>query len=492
MNKPNLIYILADDMGVGDVSALNENCGFVTPNLDKMCENGIAFTDAHSTSSVCTPSRYGIMTGRYNWRSVLKKGVLGGYSNALIEKGRSTVADVLKRNGYYTSMIGKWHLGMDFPKNFEVNHSPGLGERFDLDDGIDYSGKIENSPITNGFDYYFGISASLDIPPYVYIENDKFTDTPDHISQTEKGLGWFRAGPCAKDFVHENVLDELCDKVLDEIENHCEDPFFIYFPMPAPHGPILPTDKFKGKSNTNGYGDFVLQCDDVVGRIMSKLEEKGIIDDTIVIYTADNGCSPAANLEELYELGHNPNYVYRGHKADIFEGGHRIPFIASWGNGMPKGERCDRTICQSDIMATMAEILGDKLADNEGEDSISNLPLWNNPKTDGVRTSTVHQSINGSLSLRKGKFKLEMCADSGGWSFPRPNTDESVGLPEFQLYDLENDIGETKNVIEEFPEVYKEMREELKAIVLSGRTSVGEKQENNGEKTWETVKWIEE
>ena len=284
MRKPNLIYILADDMGYGDISALNEHCGFKTPNLDEMAENGVCFTDAHATAAVCTPSRYGILTGRYNWRSRLKSSVMGGYSEALIEKGRKTLADMLKENGYRTAMVGKWHLGMNFAKEEGFVEKPDFG----VCDHVDYHGKIEGSPISNGFEYFYGISGSLDMPPYIYIENDHFTAQPDHVTKGT-GKGFFREGPTAPGFVHEKVLDELTEKVLEKMEEYREEPFFLYFPMPAPHTPILPASQFCGKSGTNEYGDFVLHCDDVAGRINRKLKELGLYENTMIIFTSDHG-----------------------------------------------------------------------------------------------------------------------------------------------------------------------------------------------------------
>lgn len=486
MKKPNLIYILADDMGYGDISALNENCGFVTPHLDRMAQRGVCFTDAHSTSAVCTPSRYGILTGRYNWRSRLKSSVLGGYSEPLIEEGRKTLADMMKANGYRTAMIGKWHLGMNFAKEEGFKELPNHAAC----DHIDYSGKIERSPVSNGFDYYFGISASLDMPPYIYIENDHFTALPDH-SRKGTGKGFFREGPTAPDFVHENVLDELTNKVLEKIDEYQESPFFIYFPMPAPHTPILPGEKFRGKSGTNEYGDFVLHCDDVVGRINAKLQELGLWENTIVVYTSDNGCSPKADYPELIEKGHNPSYIFRGTKADIFEGGHRIPLIIQWPDKMPQGKKCDRMVCLSDIMATMADYLGVELDETTAVDSVSNLSLWLNPDGKDVREDLIHQSIDGSLSIRKGNYKLEMCPGSGGWSDPKPG-EETEDMPRFQLYDLAADIGETTNIIEKHQEIAQELRAILKAHVLRGRSTPGPEQKNDGVQVWKTISWIEE
>ena len=398
------------------------------------------------------------------------------------------MADLFKENGYRTVMIGKWHLGMSFSKTPDFQEVPD----FDACSGVDYKGRIARSPVSNGFDYYYGISGSLDMPPYVYIENNHFTEMPDHETES-KGKKYWRKGPTGAHFHHENVLDELTEKVTQEIENNKdgETPFFIYFPMPAPHTPILPGKEFQGKSGTNEYGDFVLHCDDVVGRVTEKLKETGLYDNTIVIYTSDNGCSPMADYKELKEKGHNPSYVFRGTKSDIYEGGHRIPLIVQWPEELKGGKVCEKIVCLSDFMATMAEILGVSLPDNCGEDSVSNLPLWKEPEGDEVRKDIVHQSIDGSLSIRRGNFKLEMCQGSGGWSEPVSGTkDES--LPRFQLYDLSDDIGERKNVIEEHKELAGELRNILKSYVENGRSTPGEPQSNNGQRIWETVSWLDE
>ena len=485
MNKPNVIYILADDMGYGDVSALNENAAFQTPNFDSMASNGICFTDAHATSAVCTPSRYGILTGRYNWRSRLKCGVMSGYSSPLIEEGRMTVADLFRANGYSTAAIGKWHLGMEFKKTDEFKLLP----EFETCAGVDYAGKIERSPITCGFDYYYGISASLDMAPYIYIENDHFTNLPDHETE-DTGKRFWRKGPTAPDFVHEDVLPHLTDKVLERIESEKDKPFFIYFPMPAPHTPILPSPEFLGKSGTNEYGDFVLMVDAMVGRILDKLKELGLHENTIVVFTSDNGCSPMANFEELLQAGHNPSYVFRGHKADIYEGGHRIPLLVQWPARIKPGKRCDQLVCLCDFMATMAEMLGAEQPPEAGVDRESNLTLWMDADGPAVREDVVHQSINGSLSLRKGKYKLEMCPGSGGWSYPAPG-EETADMPRFQLYDLETDISERVNIIEEHPAIEAYMKKILVGYIRNGRSTPGPRQENNGEEIWEAIRWLE-
>ncbi|MDY0290348.1 MAG: arylsulfatase [Sphaerochaeta sp.] len=486
-HKPNIIYILADDMGYGDVSANNANCPFETPSLDSLALHGIRFTDAHASSAVCTPSRYSIMTGRYNWRSPLKEGVLGGYSLPLIPEGRTTVAHMLKTCGYKTEAIGKWHLGMAFPKLSDFVEQPGFAHS----EGIDFKGTIKNSPIDAGFDHYYGISGSLDMPPYVYIENDRFTAVPDHITKGT-GKGFWREGLTAPDFVHEEVLDHLTDKVLASISQNKEDPFFIYFALPAPHTPILPHPSFRGKSNTNEYGDFVLHCDDVVRRIREQLESEGVLQNTLIIFTSDNGCSPMVDFAELAEKGHNPSYHFRGMKSDIFEGGHRVPLLMQWPSTMPQNRVCDRLVCLSDLFATLAEYLGYEVGPAMAEDSVSNLSLWENPASADVRDTLVHQSIDGSLSIRSGSWKLEMCAGSGGWSLPKPGSDEEALLPRFQLYNLATDIGERHNVVSEHPDIVEDLRAKLKKIVLDGRSTPGPVQKNEGLAVWKSVSWLDE
>lgn len=486
MNKPNIIYILADDMGYGDISYLNEMCPFKTKHLDRLCKEGMTFKDAHATSAVCTPSRYSILTGRYNWRSKLKSGVIGGYTPHLIEDDRKTIAHLLKNNGYYTSCIGKWHLGMDWAVEGMLQEAPD----FAVTPDIDYSLPIKKGPTSFGFDYFYGISASLDMPPYVYIENDRITELPTMMSKGT-GKGFWREGPTAPHFKHEEVMPHMMHKVLGEIESHQDEPFFIYFTLPAPHTPILPTKEWQGKSGTNEYGDFILMCDDMVGKILDKLEACDLAKNTIVVYTSDNGCSPMANYEELLAKGHNPSYIFRGHKADIYEGGHRIPLIIRWPQTIQATSVCNNTVCLVDFMATMAEILEVDLPNNMGEDSVSQLGLWQG-KNEEIREALIHQSIDGSLAIRKGKYKLEMCKGSGGWSWPRPDSLEEEGLMDIQLYDLEEDIKESQNIGDKHPEVVEELKEMLKEQVLRGRSTPGVPQVNDGEAIWHSIRWIQE
>lgn len=484
-SKPNIVYILADDMGYGDVSCLNPESKIHTPCIDRLAAGGMTFEDAHATSAVCTPSRYSILTGRYNWRSRLKRGVLFGHDPHLIEPGRITVASYLKDHGYHSAMIGKWHLGWDWAT---TDGQPVA------DDGsnIDFTGPVTGGPDACGFDYYYGHCGSLDMPPYVYVENGRVTAQPNRQTGNTEKFTWWREGPTGADFEHEDVSPNFTRRGVKYIEERAAtgEPFFLYLPLPSPHTPILPTPEFQGKSGTNPYGDFCLQVDYHVGQIMDAIERVGITDNTIVIFTTDNGCSPQADFEQLAELGHHPSYIFRGHKADIYEGGHRIPLLIKWPEVIQAGSASSETVCLSDLLATCADILGTELPDNAGEDSVSNLPVWQGRSLDtSLREATVHHSIDGSFSIRKGQWKLEMCPGSGGWSEPRPGK-ACEGLPPIQLYNLEEDIGERKNVYDAHPDVVEELKTLLTKYVQNGRSTPGAPQENTGGPGWEQLWWI--
>lgn len=478
--KPNIVFILADDMGYGDVSAFNENSKIITRNIDQLADQGVIFTDAHTSSAVCTPTRYGILTGRYNWRSTLKKGVLNGYSKALIKPDRLTIAGFLKDNGYKTAGIGKWHLGWDWA------HVDG-GK-----DSIDYSQKVANGPTTHGFDYFFGFNGSLDMAPYVWVENDQPTMVPTKVTESKEKQAWWRKGPTSDDFEHEQVLPDITSKTVQFINENAnqEQSFFVYMPLPAPHTPILPTEEFKGKSGLdNIYGDFVLMVDWVVGEIMNALEEQGVADNTILIFTSDNGCSNQADYEQLATKGHDPSYLFRGHKADIFEGGHRVPFVVRWTKKVKPG-KSDQLVCTTDLFATIADALGVTIEDHFAEDSYSFLSALGMESTLPKRECIVHHSINGSFAYRKRDYKAIFCPGSGGWSFPKPDSDTIKNLPPFQLYNLTTDIGEENNLYAEEPGLLEQYRIELASIVSNGRSTEGAIQKNDGDETWPQLRWL--
>ena len=492
--RPNIVYILADDLGYGDVRCYGgDRSKIPTPHLDRMAEQGMRFTDAHSCSSVCTPTRYGILTGRYSWRSRLQKGVLYGDDPPLIDPGRLTVASLLKRNGYATVCLGKWHLGLGLPPRAaagraDVNAaaaaaaivSPVSVAAAERNDPwrFDYSGRIEGGPIALGFDEFFGISASLDMWPFAFINNDRFEPVPT----VEKK--WIRTGPAAADFEAIDVMPKLAQRSVETIRRLAPaaregKPFFIYLALTAPHTPIVPTSAWQGKSGLGAYADFVMQVDDLVGQVLAALDEEKIARDTLVFFTSDNGCSPQAKIDELIAAGHHPNGPLRGHKADIWEGGHRVPLIVRWPAKVPPGTRCDDPVCLNDLMATCADLLNVTLPDDAGEDSESMLPML--LRTGGPRAerALVHHSVDGRFAIRHGKWKLALCPGSGGWSQPRDPQAARQGLPPMQLYDLETDLGEQTNLVEKHPEIARQLRERLERLVAEGRSTPGKRQHND-------------
>ncbi len=493
--NPNIILVLADDLGYGDVGAFNNECKIPTPHLDKLAADGMIFTDAHTSSSVCTPTRYGILTGRYNWRTRLKAGVLTGKSKALIPNDRATIASMLKEAGYNTTFIGKWHLGWDWALT-DSSKFGGTGWNFTDFENIDFSKPVTNTPNDLGFDYAYGHCGSLDMAPYVYVENGKVTALPDTVTVDTGKYTWWRKGPTGADFVHDDVTPNFFRRSFAFIKEKAKEdkPFFLYLPLPSPHTPILPTEEWQGKSKLNPYGDFVMMIDDYIGKLNEVLKEIGIEDNTLVIFTSDNGCSPEADFDILAGKGHHPGSIFRGHKADIFEGGHRVPFIVKWPLKIAKESKSEETICTTDFMATFAEIVGQKMVDNQGEDSFSLLPLLEQRKyKQPFREATVHHSVNGSFGIRKGDWKLIMCPGSGGWSFPAPGKNKEIiqTLPPIQLYNLKSDPGETINLHEENLEKVNELKSLLKKYITEGRSTPGVPQKNDSiDFEWKQIGFI--
>jgi arylsulfatase A len=462
--RPNIVYILCDDLGYGDVQSLNPTRGKIaTPHIDRLAAEGMQFTDAHSGSSVCTPTRYGILTGRYAWRTRLQSGVLNGMSPPLIAADRMTVAVLLKKHGYETAIVGKWHLGLEFAK------SP-------------WTDPIKDGPVQHGFDYFYGISASLDMPPFVYIKNDRVTEIPNETKR------WVRSGPAGKDFEAVNVLPDLTRKAVEYISARgasrqknggAATPFFLYLAFTSPHTPILPTDDWQGKSGLGAYGDFVMETDWAVGQVLASLDAFGLADNTLVIFTSDNGCSPSAGVKQLETDGHFPSGPFRGYKSDIWDGGHRIPLIARWPREIDPAGRSDALVCLTDLMATCADIVGEQLPATAAEDSVSMLPAMHLRADGVVRESVVHHSIDGRFAIRKGKWKLELCAGSGGWSAPREAVAVKQKLPDVQLYDMSSDEGEVHNVAAEHPDVVSELTALLKKAIDDGHSTPGSVQSND-------------
>jgi len=468
IERPNIIYILADDLGIGDVSAFNKDSKIQTKNIDALAAEGMRFTDAHSGSAVCTPTRYGILTGRYSWRTRLQKSVLWGYDTALIARDRYTLANLFKNNGYSTACIGKWHLGLGWQK--------------DKSDQVDFSKPLSTGPNSAGFEYSYIISASLDIPPYVYIENQRITTNKIENIKENKGAGFWREGPIGKGQKHADVLDDFTNKAITYIKdraNNKSKPFFLYLPLTAPHTPILPTSEFEGKSGINAYADFVLMTDAVLGKIKEALQQTGLDKNTIIVFTSDNGASPMSDFKTLESKGHFVSAGYRGAKADIFEGGHRIPFIIKWPGKVAPNTVSSQTISLTDFMATAATIIGTKLSDKQAEDSYSLLPILLNKPREFKRESIIHHSIDGNFAIRKGDYKLIMASGSGGWSSPTESEAAKLKLPPVQLYNLKTDMKEQNNLAVSMPSVVSELTELLKKQIEAGRSTEGREQKND-------------
>lgn len=455
--KPNIVYILTDDLGFGDVGCNNPESKIPTPYLDKFASQGMRFTDAHTNSAVCTPTRYGIMTGRFCWRTVLKSHVLNGYSEHLIEDGRTTVGSFLQKQGYDTALIGKWHLGWNWglKDGIDPKKKKGKGAKATAANAstVDFTKDVTHGPDTNGgFSYYFSACGSLDMPPYVYVENGKPQGgIPTRITKSG-GYAMWRKGLTADNFIHDQATPEYMKRSIAYIKEKAktQKPFFLYIPLPSPHTPILPTKQFKGKSGLNPYADFVMQVDWTAGQIFNAIDQAGIKENTLVIFTSDNGCSTQAKIPLLKSKGHDPHAGLKGTKADIWEGGHRVPFLVRWPEKVKAGQVNNQLVGVTDLLATVADICKVPLKDNEGEDSISMLPTLLN-REQKVRDSYIVHSVGGMFGFRQGDWIYVDGKGSGGWT--KGNDGERV-----QLYNLKEDLAQTKNVHKTFPEKVKSMK----------------------------------
>lgn len=464
---PNIVFILADDMGYGDLHAYNPDSCIPTPNLNRLAQQGMRFTDAHSGSAVCSPTRYGLLTGRYSWRTWMKKGVLWPPDDTpLIEPDRLTVAGLLQKSGYHTACVGKWHLGVEWGRNEE-------GE-------VDFNLPLQFGPTDVGFDEFFGIAGSLDMIPYAFYHNQQPTGK---VSETQDKLEFprfIREGPRANDFFPEKALDRLTEQAVSYIDKRsaAEAPFFLYFAMTAPHKPVWPAERFRGNTELGPYGDFIHQADWTVGQILNALDTAGVSENTVVFFSSDNGSFmyrwpedqpdhvQQNSVQGFHASRHSSNHIWRGTKADIYEGGHRIPLLVRWPGRIAPGSLCDETVCLTDFMATCADIVGYELTESAGEDSFSLLSLFMTGNWQSPRAPVIHHSSNGTFSLRQGKWKMVFGSGSGGRQKP-------VGTPfekPYFLYDLENDPTENANVLDLYPEVAEKLSEKLAKIRQQGRS----------------------
>ena len=494
--RPNIVVIYTDDQGYGDMGRLNPQSKFATPNLDRIANEGLLFTDGHCADTVCTPSRYALLTGRYSWRTSLKSGVLHAEGDCLIARDRLTVASLLRSAGYRTAMFGKWHLNMKFPGT--------VGRR-------DWTQPITDGPTEHGFDEFFGIPASMNYGVLTFIENTRVTDPPSrwtHRKQVPEH-NTFRFMPpydaerqnpddieIAPSFRDDICLKVCTDKAVDYIARHADEaktgrPFFIYLALNSPHLPHCAAPEFAGKSKVDAYGDFMLETDFRVGQVLAALDRHGLARDTLVIQSSDNG-PETGYAERARTYGHASNGELKGGKRDIYEGGHRVPFTARWPAVIKPGRVCAEPVGQVDLLATCADIVGVKVPANAGEDSFSLLPaLRGEDYPRPLRGPLIHHSASGYFAIREGAWKLNLFRGSGGSLAPRVIVPKA-GEPPFELYDMKSDWRETTNVYSQHPEVVDRLKATATRIVREGRSTPGRAQANDGPALWPELTWIPE
>ena len=491
---PNIVYILADDLGFGDVSCYNERSKIATPHIDRLAAEGMRFTDAHSPSAVCTPTRYGILTGRYAWRTKMKLRVLDGLDPPLIDADQLTVPQLLKQHGYDTACVGKWHLGMQWTDQngepvpyipVETKGRPRSGNN------VDYAAAIQGGPTERGFDRYFGISASLNMSPFCYIEDNRPVRRPTlHQARIQTDFISVDEGVRSPDFTIYGVMPRLTGEAVGYIEDRAaqasDRPFFLYAPLTAPHLPLVPNEEYRGRSQAGHYGDFVVETDAFVGAVLEALDRTDQAENTLVIFTSDNGglyhywepreADDAKHYRGskrgryIEQFGHQGNAHLRGTKADIWEGGHRVPFIVRWPQKTPAGTTSVELIELTDLLATVAALLKTDLPDGAAPDSRNILPalLTDRQLDKPLRPFSVHHSLWGMFAIRSGNWKLIEGRGSGGFTFPRELNVAQVGGTKGQLYNLAADPSETKNVWEEHPDVVKKLSTLLSQVKKTG------------------------
>lgn len=484
--RPNIIVIYTDDQGFGDASCLNPDAKFQTPNLDRLANEGIRFTNAHCSDTVCTPSRYGLLTGRYCWRTTRKTGVMGAEGECLIANERTTLASLLRDNGYKTAMVGKWHLGMDFP-----------GTATDRD----WSQPVLDMPLDKGFDYFFGIPASLNygvlawfegrhakVPPTVYTNkkpNRRHVDYrikppyQDAPEATKKALGT-KGMEVAPDFIDNQCLTRFTDQAIQWMGDQAKDansgkPFFLYLPYTSPHYPVCPLPKYHGQGDCGGYGEFMIETDDHVGRVLQFLKESGLEENTMVVFSSDNGPEKSW-VKRIDDFKHHSNHIYRGGKRDIYEGGHRVPFFIRWPAGIKEpGREWTGLVGQTDLIATFAEIIDAKLSEKAGEDSQSFAQVLFDPAAKRERLPLINHGINGRFAITEGKWKLIM-----------PH-----GKHQTELYELQADPSETNSVLDAHPDIADRLTKKITEIVRTGRTTAGPAV-GNDTGYWKDLVWMDE
>lgn len=475
---PNIVIILADDFGMGDIQAHFPENKIPTPYLDRFSEESMRFTNAHSASAVCTPTRYGLLTGRYAWRTRLQEWVLACYEPPLIDEERLTLPGFLKDEGYNTACIGKWHLGWNWqgPQASTMEEETNSLRTREWD----YEKPILDGPTTRGFDYYFGTYVP-NFPPFTFIENDRVVEQPtesfEYVANDGRSLPKiFDESPIAPSWDFSEILPGITKRAVDYIHDQASnsEPFFLYFPMTSPHTPIVPTAEFKGKSGISPVADFIMQTDWSAGQVIQALEDAGAADDTLVIFTSDNGHLPT-EWNVLIEAGHFPSGPYRGRKADIWEGGHRVPFLVRWPGNIEAGSKSEDILSLNDVFATCADVLDKDLPFDSAEDSISFLNTILGKNDIPHRDHVVSHSVGGEFAYTEGPWKIVYKNQSA-------NRNESRGKARIvELYQLENDVSESTNLIDENPEIAKKLGDKLRSVVARGTSREGPDQSNDTE-----------
>ena len=465
---PNIVVLYADDMGVGDVSYGDPEAKIQTPNIDRLASQGMTFSDGHSSSGICTPSRYALLTGQHHWRSF--HGIVNAFEPSVFKPGEFTIARMLQEQGYGTAAFGKWHLGWDW----DAIRKPGVTkEDVALASSYDWTKRFPDGPVDQGFDHYFG-DGTINFPPYCWIENDRFLTIPTRKvirSKPLAGGGGFRPGPMAEGWNPYDILPTVTEKAVDWIgEQSAEKPFFVYLAFNSPHYPIVPNKEFHGKSKAGYYGDFVIETDAMVGKVLDALEEKGLAENTIVIFTADNGTEKHA-FERLEKFDQWSSGEFRGIKRDLYEGGHRVPFIMKWPGEIKAGSRSDEVVNQVDFAATFAEVSGYKLSEKEAIDSYNILPVLKGEEyARPLRKATVQNTNKGKYALRQGDWVF-MNFHSGAMGSEPDAYLKHFGLHKFPkdspglLFNLKDDPRQSKNLYKENPERVAAMSKLLDSYV---------------------------
>jgi arylsulfatase A len=482
--KPNIVYILADDLGYGDLGCYSSSSKIPTPHLDDLAREGMRFTDAHSPSAVCTPTRYALLTGRYAWRSRLQRGVIGPFSQPLIAEQQLTVAQLLRNQGYSTACIGKWHLGWGWPKA-------------DADGKRDFTQPIPHGPTTRGFDSYFGTDVP-NYPPYCFLENDRSVGIPSEMAPVGRDL-FNHAGPMLPNWKLVDVLPGLEKRAVAYIEKAAtaDKPFFLYLPLTSPHYPVVPSKAFQGKSPVGDYGDFVMQTDHVVGQVLDALKRTGAAQNTLVIFTSDNGPEVTGEVkpgvyDRLQKYGHASMGLLRGAKRDARDGGHRVPFLARWPGKIKPGSTSRETICHVDLMATVAAVLHVQLPADAGVDSVSILPaLLGIQQAAPLREATVHHSAQGKFAIRRGDWVLIFAPngdDNGKQGEPawfQQDRGYTSHTARGELYNLSADPGQRQNRYTSETSIVAELTSLMERYVTEGRSTPGPRQKNDVAINWD-------